>query len=94
MAEMRLERRCRPRRGGGCRSPFPNSLSTLKVGTHALTLQVSDGVNSAVATILVTIIDKTATLAPVSDKTILWPPNKQMVPVTIQVQCSSYSRSV
>jgi len=72
---------------GGAPVNLPQfTISSLKVGTHTLTLQVSDKVNSPVAkTISVNIIDNTApTLAPMADKTILWPPNKQMVPVTIK----------
>jgi N-acetylneuraminic acid mutarotase len=61
-------------------------LSDLKIGTYILTLQAKDVVNNPmVGTITVDIIDTIApTLAPVADKTILWPPNKQMVPVTIK----------
>jgi hypothetical protein len=79
---------------GGAPVKLPQfTISSLEVGTHTLTLQVSDRVNSPVAkTIIVTIIDNTMpTLAPVADKTILWPPNKQMVPVTIQANASDNS---
>jgi len=69
------------------------SLPSSQVGTCVLTLRVSDGINSPVsATITVSIIDTLApTLAPVADKTILWPPNRQMVPVTIMANASDNS---
>ena len=71
----------------------PFVISSFKVGTHNLKLQVSDGVNTEVAkTITVTIIDNVApTLSPVADTMILWPPNKQMVPVTIRANAMDNS---
>ena len=63
----------------------PFLISNLPVGDHELTLEVSDGVNAPVSkSVTVKVIDTTApTLAPTADKTILWPPDKKMVPVTI-----------
>jgi hypothetical protein len=63
----------------------PYTPSGLTLGSHQLSLSVSDGVNQPVVrTVTVKIIDTQAPkLAPVPDKTILWPPNHQMVPVTI-----------
>jgi hypothetical protein len=62
-----------------------SAISTLSLGVHRLALRVSDRVNGPVqAFVTVTIVDTTVpTLAPVSDKTILWPPNHQLVTVTI-----------
>jgi hypothetical protein len=61
------------------------TLTNLAIGVHVLVLTVDDGVNNLVATeVMVTIADNEApTLAPIADKTILWPPNHSMVPVTI-----------
>jgi len=63
------------------------TIASLPVGAHDLTLVVSDGVNSPVAQIIsVTIISATTapTLAPVANKTILWPPNKRLVKVILK----------
>jgi len=64
----------------------PFIVSSLPVGDYEFTLEVSDGINPAVSgSVTVSIIDDTApTLAPTVDQTILWPPNKRMVPVTIR----------
>jgi N-acetylneuraminic acid mutarotase len=79
--------------GGAPVNLAPFTISNLPVGTHILTLLASDGVNSPVAkTVTVNIIDTTApTLAPVADKTMLWPPNKRMVPVTIKANACDNS---
>jgi hypothetical protein len=64
----------------------PFLVSNLPVGEHELTLEVSDGTNPPVSqSVKVRIIEDTTapTLAPVADKTILWPPDKKMVTVTI-----------
>lgn len=63
------------------------------VGNKLITLQVSDGVNAPVSkSINVNIIDSTApTLALIPNKTILWPPNHQMVGITIQANASDNS---
>ena len=68
-------------------------ISNLAVGTHIITLQVSDNVNPPVSSsITVNVIDTTApVLAPTPDKTILWPPNHQMVAVTIFANASDNS---
>ena len=73
---------------GGASVPLPNhSVNNLNVGTHTLTLRVSDGINAPVSKdITAKVIDDQApTLAPKPDKSILWPPLHQMVPVTIVV---------
>lgn len=61
------------------------SLSSLGLGLHTLALHVSDGINApASVTITVEIIDDIKpTLAPVADRTILWPPNHEMVSIHI-----------
>jgi hypothetical protein len=68
-------------------------ISSLPVGDHQIILQVSDGVNAAAsAGITVSVIDTTApTLAPAASPTILWPPNHQMVPITITANASDNS---
>lgn len=57
----------------------------LGLGTHAISLRVNDGVNQPVRSDLnVKVIDTTPpALAPVADKTVLWPPDHKMVDVTL-----------
>ena len=71
----------------------PFLISNLPVGDHEFTLEVSDGTNAPVSkSVMVKVIDTTApTLAPTADKTILWPPNKKMVPVTITANAGDNS---
>lgn len=59
--------------------------SSLTLGQHALTLSVSDGINSPVsAQTILNVIDSTApTLAPFADTGILWPPDHKMVTISI-----------
>jgi len=66
---------------------------TLGLGVHVIELAVDDGVNDeVVTTIEVEIIDSTApTLAPIPSTTILWPPNHEMVEVTIQANAADNS---
>lgn len=68
-------------------------ISSLSLGQHIITLQVSDGINEPQAKeILVEIVDNTVpTLAPIADKAILWPPNHHMVNVVIQANASDNS---
>ncbi len=70
-----------------------DAINTLAVGTHTLTLQVSDGVNPPVSSsVIVEIIDTIAPiLSPAPDKTILWPANHKMVPITIYANASDNS---
>lgn len=65
----------------------------LDIGTHYFTLEVSDGFNDTVSIdITVEIVDtQEPTLAPVLSKGILWPPNHQMVDITIDVNASDTS---
>ena len=67
-----------------------HTLDYMSLGNHTLTLSVSDDVNEPVTSdISVVVIDTTApTLAPVADRTILWPPNHQMADVTIWANAS------
>jgi hypothetical protein len=60
-------------------------LPPLELGAHTLTLTVSDGINAPVSrNIIIDIVDTTEpTLAPVSSKLILWPPNHDMVDIEI-----------
>jgi len=56
----------------------------LALGSHTLTLQVSDGINTVVATTSVIVIDTAApSITPVASDMILWPPNSTMRTVTI-----------
>jgi N-acetylneuraminic acid mutarotase len=67
-------------------------ISNLPVGNHQIVLQVSDGFNAPVSEGITVVIDgEPPTLAPVADKTILWPPNHQMVPVTITTNAKDNS---
>ena len=67
--------------------------SSLSMGQHAITLQVSDGINEPQAKeIAVEIVDNTVpTLAPTADQSILWPPNHNLVEVIIQANASDNS---
>lgn len=79
--------------GGAAVSLPDDTINDLAVGTHTLELQVSDGINQPVfASINVEVIDTIApTLAPVADKTILWPPNHKMENITIWPNASDNS---
>ncbi|MEI6153180.1 MAG: hypothetical protein WCQ90_03745 [Deltaproteobacteria bacterium] len=79
---------------GGEPVNLPNStVYNLALGKHTLTLRVSDGINQIVsADIDVEIIDDIApTLAPVANKTILWPASHKMVDITISPNVSDNS---
>jgi hypothetical protein len=69
-------------------SVYPASL-----GIHEYNLTVDDGVNAPVAAIvIVEIVDTSApVLAPVPNKTILWPPNHQLIDISIQANASDNS---
>jgi hypothetical protein len=68
-------------------------ISNLDIGIHTIMLQLDDGINEPVsAEIQVEIVDSTVpTLAPVADKTILWPPNHNMVDITIESNAADNS---
>jgi hypothetical protein len=72
------------------------NLANLNPGTHMITLQVNDGTNPAVTsspiTVVVVYTDTLApTLAPTVTPSILWPPNHQMVAVTVMANASDNS---
>lgn len=60
------------------------------LGSHTYTLRINDGVNAdVISDVEVSVTDSTApTLAPVPDKSILWPPNHKMVAITIEANAS------
>jgi len=83
---------------GGAPVDLPNlNLANLNTGTHMITLQVNDGNNPAVVSnpplqVLIVYADTLApTLAPTVTPAILWPPNHQMVPVTVVANASDNS---
>jgi len=65
-------------------------ISNLSLGVHTLTIKVNDGNNDPVQSdIIVDIVDSTVpTLAPVPNKTILWPPNHKMVEISIEANAT------
>lgn len=69
------------------------TISNLSLGAHALTLQVSDGVNPPVSADMTVLITDTTPprLAPVADKTVLWPPDHSMVGILIHANASDNS---
>jgi hypothetical protein len=73
-----------------------NEISDFSLGLHTITLKVNDGVNADVTgDIAVEIVDTTVpTLAPVPNRTILWPPNHNMVDIFIEANASDNSGSV
>ena len=84
--------------GGGAVSLPPVTVATgpngrLDLGSHTVSLTVMDGFNDPVTCdVIAQVVDTEApTLAPTSDCSILWPPNHQMVPVTIQANAADSS---
>jgi len=79
--------------GGSPVSLPSDAISNLCLGAHTLTLEVCDGINPLVSSdITVVINDETApVISPAPDKTILWPPDHKMVPVTIYANASDNS---
>ncbi|MBI1851237.1 MAG: hypothetical protein HYR85_12930 [Planctomycetes bacterium] len=65
----------------------------LTLGSHVLNLSVGDGFHPSVTSAVpVQVIDSSAPrLAPVATPTVLWPPNHQMVPISIDLHASDDS---
>jgi hypothetical protein len=79
---------------GGIPVDLPGcDLPHLGLGTHLVTLTISDRLNAPVSsTITIKVVDTTApTLAPVSNVSILWPPNHKMVDIIIQANARDAS---
>jgi len=68
------------------------TLTNVPIGTNTYTLSVSDGVNPPVtASVIVYVIqDIPPRLSPEASTYLLWPPNHQMVPVTITANAYAY----
>jgi hypothetical protein len=68
-------------------------VSNLSLGTHIISLQVSDGFNLPdTKNVTVQIVDNSAPkLKPVANKYILWPPNHRMVDIAIAANASDNS---
>lgn len=68
-------------------------LPALGLGTHAVALTVSDGINQPVSSaITVNVVDTGApTLAPIANPTILWPPNHKMANIVIKANAQDDS---
>ena len=82
---------------GGSPVDLPANVITggLPLGTHLLTLEVTDGIHTASASITVNVIDSTApSLAPASSTYMLWPPNHKMVDVAISANASDNSGGI
>lgn len=73
----------------------PVSLGWLSIGEHTFTLVVEDGVNvPVVSEIGALVIDSVApTLTPTPNKTILWPPNHQLLDIVINANATDNSGS-
>lgn len=71
-------------------------LAGLELGEHTVVLTVDDTKNEPVSTqVLIKIIDTSdPTLAPISNCSILWPPNHNMVDIMIEANASDNSGSV
>lgn len=68
----------------------------LPLGSHTLTLRVSDGINAPCeSTVSLEVVDtEDPTLAPLASKYILWPPNHKMVDIAIQANAADNSGCV
>ncbi len=67
----------------------------LGLGNHMLDLVASDGMNSSMASVEVSVIDTSMpTLSPVASTMMLFPPTHSMVPVTIQANVDDNSGGV
>ena len=70
-------------------------INSLSLGEHIITLKVWDYANEPIVkNILLTVVDNDApTLAPVINKAILWPPNHEMIDISIQTNVQDNSNS-
>lgn len=72
-----------------------HTLSSLNLGLgeHTITLQVDDGVSTPITrNIAVNVVDTTVpTISATANKTILWPPNHEMVDIVIQANATDNS---
>lgn len=71
----------------------PCEATGLGLGTHLISLEVSDGVNKPVSSeVTVKIEDSQApTLAPLASQNMLWPPNHKMVDIVVEANASDNS---
>jgi hypothetical protein len=79
---------------GGTQVELPNhSVSTFSLGIHTIILQVDDDDNEPVSVeITVEIVDTIPpTIAPASNKTLLWPPNHELKNIIIEANASDNS---
>jgi hypothetical protein len=79
---------------GGTSVLLPDCVvSNMSLGTHSISLQVSDGINLPVTkSVTVQIVDTTApTLNPVANKYILWPPDHKMINIAIAANATDNS---
>ena len=79
---------------GGTSVLLPDCVvSNLTLGTHTISLQVSDGFNlTDTKSVTTQIVDSSApTLKPVANKYILWPPDHRMVDINIAANSSDQS---
>ena len=68
------------------------NLPDLPLGSHFITLAVSDGINSIANSIQVDVVDNTVpTLSPKINTNLLWPPNHKMVDIVIQANANDNS---
>jgi hypothetical protein len=79
-------------------SPVPLPAHTipggLSIGSHIVTLEVSDGIHAVVDNLIVNVVDTVApTLSPSASAYILWPPNHKMVDVAVYANASDNSNS-
>ncbi len=83
-----------PAIAGGAPTVLPDTVITggLDLGVHTVTLQVSDGTNTASSSVVVEYVDSEApSIAPVATPNILWPPNDEMTQVLVSANTTDNS---